>query len=68
MTLCRKVLIVDDNKLNLKLIDLILRRDGYETVLVSDSRKALAVTQSSAPSFVLLDIDMPGLSGYLCHR
>jgi len=63
MTLCRKVLIVDDNKLNLKLIDLILQRDGYETSLVSESRTVLSVVRSFAPCLILLDIDMPGLNG-----
>ena len=63
MTLCRKILIVDDNKLNLKLIDLILQRDGCETALVSDSRTVLSVARSFVPCLILLDIDMPGLSG-----
>ncbi|MEA1922238.1 MAG: response regulator [Pseudomonadota bacterium] len=63
MTLSRKVLIVDDNKLNLKLIDLILRRNGYKTSLVLDSRTVLSVAGSFAPGLILLDIDMPGLSG-----
>ena len=63
MTLCQKVLIVDDNKLNLKLIDLIVQRAGYETALVSDSRMVLTVTRSFTPSLILLDINMPGLSG-----
>ncbi len=63
MTLCRKVLIVDDNKLNLTLIDVILRRDGYETCLVLDSQTVLSVVESFAPDLILLDIDMPVLSG-----
>ncbi|MEA3347524.1 MAG: response regulator, partial [Pseudomonadota bacterium] len=63
MILSRKVLIVDDNKLNLKLIDLILRRDGYETSLVLDSRTVLSVAGSFAPGLILLDIDMPVFSG-----
>ncbi len=63
MTLCRKVMIVDDNNLNLKLIDLILQREGYETALVSDSRTVLSVARSFIPCLILLDIDMPDLSG-----
>ena len=59
----RKVLIVDDNIFNLKLIDLILQRDGYETSLVSDSRTVLKVVESFAPTLILLDINMPNLSG-----
>lgn len=63
MTLCRKILIVDDDELNLKLIDLILQREGYETALVKDSLKVLSVVQSFDPCLILLDIEMPGLSG-----
>ncbi|MCD6535163.1 MAG: response regulator [Deltaproteobacteria bacterium] len=63
MTYSRKVLIVDDNKLNLTLIDVILRRDGYETCLVLDSQTVLSVVESFAPDLILLDIDMPVLSG-----
>lgn len=62
-------MVVDDSRVNLKIIDLILRRAGYETVLVADSGSVLKAVRDSDPCLILLDIDMPGLSGLeICRQ
>jgi putative two-component system response regulator len=59
------ILIVDDEPANLKLLDRMLRSQGYQQlVLVDDPREALAQYQHWRPDLVLLDINMPHLDGY----
>jgi putative two-component system response regulator len=59
------ILIVDDEPANLKLLDRMLRTQGYEAlVLISDPREVMAQYQTARPDLILLDINMPHLDGY----
>ncbi|MDH4134494.1 MAG: response regulator, partial [Gammaproteobacteria bacterium] len=60
-----RILIVDDEPANLKLLDKMLAGQGYERrVLVQDSREVLARYREERPDLILLDINMPHLDGY----
>jgi len=60
-----KILIVDDEPANLKLLDKMLRGQGYlELVLVGDPREVLDRYRAARPDLILLDINMPHLDGY----
>jgi diguanylate cyclase (GGDEF)-like protein len=58
-----RVLAVDDSAVNLKLLSVILNREGFEVITTTDSLKALPLTIEHKPDLLLLDIMMPGLSG-----
>jgi putative two-component system response regulator len=59
------ILIVDDESVNLKLMDRMLRQHGYqELMLLDDSRTVLPAYQARRPDLILLDINMPHLDGY----
>jgi CheY-like chemotaxis protein len=58
------VFVVDDNERNLSLLVAILRERGYKVRLANSGRAALAMIRAKPPEIVLLDIDMPGMSGY----
>jgi PAS domain S-box-containing protein len=60
----RRVLVVDDYEANLKTLSRMLRLMGHEVMTASDGHKALEVLEGFTPDFILLDINMPGLSGY----
>jgi adenylate cyclase len=63
------ILAVDDNKQNLSLLERALSAAGYEVLTAEDGPKALALIRSSAPDLVLLDVMMPGMSGYeVCQQ
>jgi CheY-like chemotaxis protein len=59
----RKVLIVDDNRASRDLIRAILKPVHCNIIEAVQGRDALELVQRERPDLVLLDIDMPGLSG-----
>jgi CheY-like chemotaxis protein len=60
----RRVLIADDNRDSAETLAQLLRMEGHEVTIVHDGPGALAVFADVRPDIVLLDIGMPGLSGY----
>jgi putative two-component system response regulator len=60
-----RIMVVDDERANLKLLSLMLRTEGYAHVdLVQDPREVLTSYQAARPDLILLDINMPHLDGY----
>jgi len=60
-----KVLIVDDNAANVRLLERILRGDGYASVASTmDSREVCALHRKNRYDLILLDLEMPGLDGF----
>jgi len=58
------ILIVDDEEHNRKLLELLLRAEGYRTLTAADASQALAAIAGSPPDLILLDIMMPEMDGY----
>jgi two-component system phosphate regulon response regulator PhoB len=63
------LLIADDEASVRTLIRLALERDDYRILEASNGREALALAREERPDVVLLDVEMPDLSGYeVCRR
>ena len=60
----KKVLVVEDNELNLKLFCDLLRAHGYLAEPVRDGRDAVARARDFAPDLIIMDIQMPHVTGY----
>lgn len=58
------ILIADDNPDNLRFLKEILSSTGYRIRFIPDSSQALASARLKPPELILLDIKMPGMSGY----
>ena len=58
-----KILVVEDNALNIKLFCDLLMAHGHDAQPVTDSRDALAAARSFAPDLIITDIQLPHLSG-----
>jgi two-component system cell cycle response regulator DivK len=59
----KKILIVEDNELNMKLFHDLLEVHGYETLQTKDGREALALARQHHPDLILMDIQLPEVSG-----
>lgn len=63
------LLVADDEPVNLRVLDSFLRLEGYRVRTVQEGHEVLEVIENEHPELLLLDIMMPGLSGYeICER
>ncbi len=63
------LLIVDDMPENLKILDGLLKENGYKILTVPNGQMALQVVEKEKPDLILLDILMPDMDGYeVCNR
>ena len=62
----RKILVVEDNDMNMQLVEFLLEEGGYDIVKATSGEEALALTRESnggAPDLILMDIHLPGMDG-----
>lgn len=57
------ILIVEDNELNLKLFNDLLSAEGFGTMLARDGAAALSEAMNTPPDLILMDIQLPAMSG-----
>ncbi len=59
----KTVLIVEDNELNMKLFNDLLEAHGYRTLQTKDGMEALDIARTHRPDLILMDIQLPEVSG-----
>lgn len=59
----KKVLIVEDNELNMKLFNDLLEAQGYDTLQSKNGLEAIALARRHRPDLILMDIQLPEVSG-----
>jgi signal transduction histidine kinase/CheY-like chemotaxis protein len=64
----KRILVVDDNRDSADSLALLLRLGGHEVEMAHDGSSALALAQAFRPEVILLDIGLPGMSGYEVAR
>lgn len=57
------ILIVEDNQINLMLVKILLTSKGYEIRTATNAEEALKVLQTFQPKLIIMDIQLPGMSG-----
>ncbi len=63
------IMVVDDDWMNREVLEAYLTDAGYDVILAHSGARALELAQATPPDLVLLDINMPGMSGYeACAR
>jgi CheY-like chemotaxis protein len=60
-----RVLIVDDERANRQLLEIMLEPEGYELAVATNGEEALAAVARHPPDLVVLDVMMPGMNGYV---
>ena len=58
-----RVLIVEDNDKNMKLVRDVLQATGYSTLEATTGEEAIELSLSQAPALVLMDVQLPGIDG-----
>jgi two-component system cell cycle response regulator DivK len=58
-----RILVVEDNQLNLKLVRDVLGAAGYEVVAATSGEEGLKLAGESPPDLVLMDLQLPGIDG-----
>jgi len=58
------ILLVDDEPLNIRLLDIVLKKNGYRTLSCTSGQEARALAAEHLPDLILLDVLMPGEDGY----
>jgi two-component system cell cycle response regulator DivK len=61
--MAKTILIVEDNDLNMKLFNDLLQAHGYQTLQTKDGREALNLARDNRPDLILMDIQLPEISG-----
>ena len=59
----KTILIVEDNELNMKLFNDLLRANGFRTLQTNDGVNAIHVARLEKPDLILMDIQLPEVSG-----
>jgi two-component system cell cycle response regulator DivK len=59
----RRILVVEDNPLNLKLVRDVLQFAGYDVIEAQSGEEGLRVAQQDRPDLVLMDLQLPGIDG-----
>ena len=62
-SMAKTVLIVEDNELNMKLFHDLLEAHGYKTLQTRDGLSALDIAREHMPDLILMDIQLPEVSG-----
>jgi CheY-like chemotaxis protein len=66
--MAEKILIVDDDVQTLRLVGLMLERQGYKILAASNGTQAIGMARSEHPDLILLDVMMPDVDGYSVAR
>jgi two-component system cell cycle response regulator DivK len=64
----RKVLVIEDNEQNLYLMNYLLTKHGFDVVSARDGREGIDTARGEIPHIILLDIQLPGMSGHEVAR
>jgi len=60
----KRILVVEDNEVNMKTLVSILKKTGYEVICTENGEEAIEIAKNEEPDLILLDINIPGKNGF----
>ncbi|MHB1326362.1 MAG: response regulator [Thermoleophilia bacterium] len=63
-----RVMLVEDNQMNSRLVEYVLERDGFETTIIASAEEAVQSATDDPPDIILMDIQLPGMDGLEATR
>ena len=64
----KRIMVVDDSPTERAYIENLLKKKGYEVLLVDSGEKAIERSKADQPDLILMDVVMPGLNGFQATR
>lgn len=64
----KKILVVDDNPMNMELVSDLLEVNGYQVLQAGDASAAIDLAGNEIPDLILMDIQLPGMDGIQATR
>ena len=64
MTAKKRILLVDDHRTVLRLLEAILKLKGYELLYAENGQQGMAMARQEQPDLILLDVMMPEIDGF----
>lgn len=61
--MAKRILIVDDNPTNLKLVTYLVKASGYDVDTAADAETAITAIAAARPALILMDLQLPGIDG-----
>ena len=63
-----KILVTEDDRLNQKIVNFVLQKQGAEVVIASNGNEAIGLLAHNNFDIILMDLQMPGMDGYATAR
>ncbi len=63
-----KILLIEDNEMNLDMLSRRLERRGYEVLVATDGAQGIAVAKEGSPDLILMDMSLPVMDGWEATR
>ena len=63
-----KILMVEDNEMNVNMLSRRLQKRGYQVVTAGDGNQGYSLARSESPDLILMDISLPGMDGWEVTR
>ena len=63
-----RVLVVEDNPVNLELVTEVLKQEGHQVLTAQSAEAALHLAAAERPDLILMDVHLPGMTGYEATR
>lgn len=63
-----RILVVDDDPIGIRMVQFLLGEEGYEVDVVDNPRGALAMVDNHPPDLLILDVNMPQMTGFELYR
>ncbi len=64
----RRVLVVEDNAVNLELMTALLEQEGCEVLVAETAEASIGLARAARPDLILMDVQLPGMTGYEAAR
>jgi CheY-like chemotaxis protein len=64
----KTILVIEDNRINLKLVRVLLTIGNYQVLEASDAESGIALAREHIPDLILMDMELPGMDGHCATK